>query len=276
MAKIFGIFLSLLCSVAYSQNIVKIAQESGVMYLATVDSIVVTGTGNLGYLKSLNGKEHKILKYKTQRDSYGYLMAEYAIAKNDTIVVFADNKNDTLVNKIAISKDAAVVYNAIKQLDKVKAEANAKKRIALLITWFMDAARNKGFKPWLTRIIVRRSSERDYFFDLVNVAEADVKFSAKQKKLLEQEFSADRCLKSENFYIVYLLRYSYDKELEGILKELLSHYCLPFGDSHIYIMETILHNNKSAELAEIYTRFRKIYADTNEGKKVYNEFLDKL
>lgn len=169
-----------------------------------------------------------------------------------------------------------MVYNAIKQLNKVKAEANAKERTALLITWFMDAARNKGFKPWLTRIIVRRSSERDYFFNLVNVAEADVKFSAKQKKLLEQEFSADRCLKSENFYIVYLLRYSYDKELEGVLKELLSHYCLPFGDIHIYIMETILYNNKNPELAEIYTRFRKIYADTNEGKKVYNEFLDKL
>jgi len=81
MAKIFGIFLSLLCSVAYSQNIVKIAQESGVMYLATVDSVTVTGTGNLGYLKTLNGKDHKILKYKTQRDSYGYLMAEYAMLK---------------------------------------------------------------------------------------------------------------------------------------------------------------------------------------------------
>lgn len=276
MAKFITIILFLFGLSTHSQNLIKIANESELVFLATVDSIVPIKDGNLGYLKIFDNEERRLFKFKIQRDSFGHLSPEYVINANDTIVILAQTKNDTIVNRLTVSKNAMAVYKAITQLNKVKRQNNYNRRVNLFEKWFVDVGVNKGFKPFLTKII-RSDNDRKYFFDYVGVQESEVKFSAKQKKRLEQEFSSEKCLSHGNFYIVYMLRYSYDVNFQAILKRILSNYCFPFGDGHKHMIDTILYNNKSPELTEIYSRYKKIYyGDMTEAKKVYDEFLSKL
>jgi hypothetical protein len=276
MTKIFFILFSILCLKANCQNIIKIANDSQLVFLAKVDSITKTENYNFAYLKNVNSNERKLLKFKPQSDYFGYKTEEYQINKNDTILVFAEIKNDTIVNKLAINKNQKELYNIILQFNKVKSEVNYKKRLDNLKKWIITATKHKDFKPYLTKII-RNDNERNYFFNLVNITESDLKFNKKEKKTLKHELINEKCLKFENFYIVYLMRYSYDQDFEGLIKPILYNYCLPFGDGHLQMMETILYNKKSDELKGIYSKFQKTYyGNLNEAKKIYNEFINKI
>lgn len=263
-------------SKTYSQNIVRISENSDLTILAKIDSIKENETDKIAYLTDLNSGRKKHLKFKTYYDFYGYKISRYQINPNDTILIFADIENDSLKNQLAINENPRAIYKSLISLKKIKETKNNRKRLEQLKKWFVTSEYDKGIKPYLSRIM-RNDNNRTYFFDLFNVSENQLVFDKAQKQSLTKEISKSRCLKFEDFYIVYLMRYSYDLEFEKDLKNIMTTYCLPFGDAQLHMMKTILYNKQNKELEDVYERYRKVYyGDLEEAKKVYNEFIEKI
>lgn len=258
------------------QNIFRISENSDLTILAHVDSIQNNANEKIAYLKDKESNEQRILKFEDYRDFFGWKIPEHQIHVNDTLLVFANTQNDTLINRIAISKKAEFIYNSLVSFQNITLIPNKKKRLSELKKWFVSTSTNIGMKENLSGMM-RNDKERDYFFLLAGISEDQLVFNKSEKKILTKSISESRCLKFEDFHVVYLMRYSYDKEFENNLKKIMSTYCIPFGDGHLHMMRTILFNKKNWELLDVYLRFKKVFIQIDdEAKKVYNEFIDKI
>lgn len=271
-----SIIILLFFSKTYSQNIVRISENSDLTILTKVDSIKESEIGKIAYLTDLNSGQKRILKFKTFIDSFGYKIPQHQINPNDTILIFANIENDSLKNQLAINENSETIYKSLISLKEIKKTKNDKKKLKQLKKWFVISESEKSIKPYLSRIM-RNDNDRNYFFGLFNVSENQLVFNKSQKQSLTKEISKSRCLKFEDFYIVYLMRYSYDLDFEKDLKNIMATYCLPFGDAQLHMMKTILYNKQNKELERVYEHYRKIYfGELDEAKKIYNEFIKKI
>lgn len=277
MKNILGIFiLSLLISKAYGQNIFKISENSDLTILAEIDSTFTKNNSNYARIKNLNSNKTQLIKFTQTVGTTGRIVQRHKIKQNDTILLFANIENDTLIKNLAINENPKSIYNSIQIFNEKKIIKNNTKRLNELKEWFVKTSTDNGLKPYLSRIM-RDDEERNYFFDLIDLPENKFAFNNRQKKILNKNISESRCLKFEDFYIVYLMRYSYDSEFEKNLKKIMATYCLPFGDAQLHMMKTIMFNKQSKELEEIYSRYKKIYfSDSEEAKKAYEEFVNEI
>jgi len=280
MKKYLSVIFFVLCFSVKSQNIFKILENTDSVILAEVDSIYTQNKSQYAIINQLSDDSNKtyIVNLSPTRATRR-LNKRNKIKVSDTIVIFSNfkNGNDTLMNSLVINKNPQQVYNSILKFEKLKRITKTKKRLKAFKEWFVSTSKNEGIKAYLSRIM-RKNIERNYFFNLIRLSEEEFIFNNPQKSVLIENISESRCLKFEDFYIVYLMRYSYDSEFEEELKNIMSTYCLPFGDAHLNMMETILYNNKeNKNLQEIYTRFKKqYYSNIDIAKKTFDEFLNKI
>lgn len=277
MKYILRIFiLSLFFSKVYGQNIFKISENSDLTVLATIDSTFTKNKLHYARIKNLNSNKTQFIKFTQTVGTTGREVCRHKIRQKDTIILFANIQNDTLIKNLAINENPKLIYNSIQVFKEKKKIKNNRKRLNKLKEWFVTTSINNGIKPYLSRIM-RNDKERGYFFNLIDLPENQFVFNSSEKKILTKNISQSRCLRFEDFYIVYLMRYSYDSEFEENLKNIMKTYCLPFGDAQLHMMKTIMFNKQSEELEEIYARYKKkYYGNLNEAKKVYNEFTDKI
>jgi len=277
MKNILGIFILLLfLSKSYGQNIFKISENSDLTILATIDSTLTKGKSYYARIKNLNSNELNYIKFEPKTIMARDRRSRYEVHLNDTVFICLNITKDTLKYQFSINENPKLIYNSIQVFKEQKKIKNNRNRLNKLKEWFVTTSTNNGIKPYLSRIM-RNDKERDYFFSLIDLPENQFIFNSSEKKILTKNISQSKCLKFEDFYIVYLMRYSYDSEFEENLKNIMETYCLPFGDAQLHMMKTIMFNKQSEELEEIYARYKKkYYGNLEEAKKVYNEFTDKI
>ncbi len=270
------LILSILFSNFYGQNIFRISEDSNFIILSKIDSIKENNINKIAFFTDLNSGKKRVFNFKTYYDFFGYAISEHQINENDTILIFANNKKDSLINRFAINENAKIIYNSLVEFKEIKEIKNNRKRLNKFKKWFVKTSIENGIKPYMSSMM-RNKNERNYFFNLINLPENKFVFNNLQKNILTKNISKSRCLEFQDFYIVYLMRYSYDDKFEKKLKKIMINYCIPFGDGHIQMMKTIMYNKKSKELEKIYNNYKNNYfGDLEKAKKIYNEFIEKI
>lgn len=255
------------------QNIIKLSEQSDLILLAKVDSIFNKENAKYAKLTTLNSNVTKYIKIESKTTIARNYRRRYQINKKDTVLAFMSIKDNVLTLKLSINENPNLIYNSLLEFKNIK-KNNGK--LKAFKNWFVQSGTNQGIKPYLSKIM-RDKKERDYLFSLIGETENKFIFSNSQKEVLTKSISKSRCLKFEDFYIVYLMRYSYDSKFEQHLKDIMATYCLPFGDAQLHMMETIIYNKKSDKLKEIYSRYRKKYfGNLEQAKKIYDEFINNI
>lgn len=268
------------------KSFIKMAKEYDLVLVAKIDNIDTVELKNSTFITPLKKAKIEILKSvkgKTNfscffyRDIYngcGYAPILVQNHNNDTILLFANIRNDSIFQAGVLNQNASEFSERITDFFEINNEVNKINRVEYFKNWIIKCMENEFTLEKVNDII---NYEEDFQFTTTYLAINDIEltFSDSQKQIIYNYLRTSQELSYKNRGIVKLLQGINDEEYINILKGFMIKLR---NDPYIetgFLMECIALSRKNKKLNDISTKYNNDFT-IKVRLKLIKEFISHI